>query len=97
MTKNTKATLLKNISGPTKVDDTSVPVIFQYVLKKTVSTDTNFGVVPDASVSVGSVIVNVELTNREMGKSVATETNATAKPDLGIRTEFFTRSELSAL
>lgn len=89
--------VLKNISGPISPSDSSVAQIFQYIPKQVDDSDIQFGVRSDGSEGVGSIVLNVEIPNRDMGKSRSGEVNTSEVPDVGFRTEFFTRSETSSL
>lgn len=88
---------VKGVSGPTNLADTSKLMIFQYVPKRPSPSDSKYGIKDNAAEGVGSVIINLEILNREMGKNVSSETNSNAVSDIGIRAEIFTRNETSAI
>lgn len=87
----------KGVSGPTSKSNSSKLSIFQYVPKRVAITDPNFGISDSAIQGVGSVIVNIQILNRDIGKNVSTETTTNATSDIGIRSELFTRNETSAI
>lgn len=87
----------KGVTGPTNLSDSTRLMIFQYIPKRTTSSDASFGIRNSAIEGVGSIIVNLEILNREFGKNVQTETNSNAYSDIGLRAEIFTRNETSAI
>jgi hypothetical protein len=87
----------KGVSGPTSNTNNLKIQIFQYVPKRPDASDSYFGIRDSAIEGAGSVIVNLQILNRDMGKNVSTETSSNATSDIGIRAELFTRNETSAI
>ena len=85
----------KGVSGPTSIVDSSKLLIFQYVPKRPDVSE--YGIRNSADQGAGSIIVNLQILNRDIGKNTPSETNLTAVSDIGIRAELFTRNETGAI
>ena len=91
---NSTWTILKGIVGPKKIGNSAITV-FQYIPKILDSSDPNFGVQSTASGGVRSVVVDIEVLNRDYGKSKAAESTEPSTSDIMLRAEFLARNELS--
>ncbi len=86
-------TVLKGVVGPRKIGSADI-LIFQYVPKTLDLSDPNFGVQSTASGGARSVLVDVEVLNRDYGKSKSSESDNPLTSDLALRSEFIARNEL---
>lgn len=91
---NTTWSVLKGLVGPKRIGNSAISV-FQYVPKLIDSSDPNFGVQPTAAGGVRSVIVDIEVLNRDYGKSRPTESSNPSNSDIILRAEFLARNDLT--
>lgn len=86
-------TVLTGLVGPRKIGETQISV-FQYVEKSFDSTDPAFGVQSKATNGARAVMVDIEVTDRNFGKSKPSDTNVPSDSDVQMRSEFILRNEL---
>ncbi|MBA3856432.1 MAG: hypothetical protein C0507_05925 [Cyanobacteria bacterium PR.3.49] len=87
-------TLMKGVVGPKKIGSSDI-TLFQYVPLNIDVADPNFGVRENAIEGVRSVIVDLEVLNRDYGKSKPSETDNPSTSDLALRAEFLARNALT--
>lgn len=86
--------VLKGVVGPKRLGSNDI-TIFQYISKTVDVSDPNYGARENADSGVRSVIIDIEILNRDYGKSRPSESNNPTTSDLVLRAELLARNELT--